>query len=588
MEYLSQYEYSIHYINGETNCIVDALSRYPETIACNNPPPALPITSIFEVNSDPSFLDDICTGYVHDVWCSRLISDVKNKKLDFKLDVSLCNGLLFTGNHLIIPHFKGLREQIFCLAHNNLGHFGGDKTYENLHREFYWPHMQRDLIQGYIPSCSECQRNKSRMTKPAGPLHPLAIPDGHFQSVAMDFVGPLPMDDGFDCILTLTDRMGADIQIILCQTDMGAEEIAGLFFDQWYCENGCPVEIISDWDKIFMSKFWRSIMHLSRIKHKMSTAYHPQTDGSSECSNKTIIQCICFHVDRQQKGWSKVLRKIRFDIMNSVNVSMGYAPFMLKSGHHPHLIPLLIQVETTAMDSPASNSVPLPAGFSQGMPEPTEASVSTPVPLPGISSDRTDELEYMPAALSFMEDLRLCLADASDSLFATKLSQALHTNTSCGPDLDFKVGNKVLLSTENRRREYTQKKEGRVAKFMPCYDGPYTIVKAFSKSSMYTLHLPASSHVFPFFHVSLLKKFNVNDLDLFSEHELAKPGPIVTADGQDEYFIEKILDEWKCGCGRQYLIHWLGYGPESDLWLPRSELLETEALKLWEERNCGR
>jgi len=157
MEYLSQYEYSIHYINGKMNCIADALSHYPETIACNNLPPALPIASIFEVNSDPSFLDDIRTGYIHDAWCSRLICDVKDKKLDFKLDVLLHNGLLFMGNPLIIPRYKGLWEQIFCLAHNNLGHFGGDKMYENLCCEFYWPHMRHDLLQEYIPSCSECQ-----------------------------------------------------------------------------------------------------------------------------------------------------------------------------------------------------------------------------------------------------------------------------------------------------------------------------------------------------------------------------------------------------------------------------------------------
>jgi len=150
--------------------------------------------------------------------------------------------------------------------------------------------MWHNLIQGYIPSCAECQCNKLWTTKPAGPLHPLAILDRCFKSVAMDFIGPLPVDDGFDCILTLTDRLGANIQIIPCQTDMGAEEIAGLFFDQWYCKNGCP-------DKIFMSKFWWSVMRLSGIKHKMSTAYHPQTDGSSEQTNKTVIQCIQFHVN---------------------------------------------------------------------------------------------------------------------------------------------------------------------------------------------------------------------------------------------------------------------------------------------------
>jgi len=198
----------------------------------------------------------------------------------------------------------------------------------------------------------------------------------------MDFVRPLPVDDGFDCILMLTDHLGANIQIVPCRMDMGAEEITGLFFDWWYCENGCPVKIISDWDKIFMSKFWRSVMRLSGIKHKISMAYHPQTDGSSEHTNKTIIQCIHFHVDRQQKGWSKILQKIRFDIMNSVNPSTGYAPFMLKSGHHPWLIPPLIQLDTAAGDTSNSSSIPHPNGFPISMPEPSEASVATAFFLP--------------------------------------------------------------------------------------------------------------------------------------------------------------------------------------------------------------
>jgi hypothetical protein len=54
-----------------------------------------------------------------------------------------------------------------------------------------------------------------------------------------------------------------------------------------------------------------------------------------------------------------------------------------------------------------------------------------------------------------------------------------------------------------------------------------------------------------------------------------------------EYFVEKIIDERPRGRGRQYLVRWKGYGPEADLWLPRSELLETEALALWEKRDGG-
>lgn len=357
---------------------------------------------------------------------------------------------------------------------------------------------------------------------------------------------------------------------------MRVEEIAGLFFDWSYCENGCPIEIISDWDKIFMSKFWWSVMRLSEIKHKMSMAYYSQMDSLSEWSNKTIIQCIHFHINWQQKGWSKVLQNICFDIMNSVNASTGHAPFMLKSGHQPCLIPPIIHGERDALEE---INLDLSPGKTNVLTSPPPSIDS----LYGIPN-----LQYTPAALSFMEDLQSCLADAMDSLFAAKISQALKANTLHGPDLEFKVGNKVLLSTEHWRHEYTQKKEGWVAKFMPHFNGPYMIEKAFSESSMYTLHLPASSLAFSLFHVSLLKKYNKNNANLFPNHKLPKPGPIITVDGQDKYFIEKILDKQRHGHGHQYLVHWLGYGPEGDLWLPCSELLEMEALELWDKRNDGR
>ena len=106
--------------------------------------------------------------------------------------------------------------------------------------------MRRDLERAYIPSCADCQRNKSRTTKPLGPLHPLPVPDHRCDSVAINFIGPLPVDDGFDCILTLTDRLGSDIRIIPTTCSLTAQGLAELFFWEWYCENGLPLEIVSD------------------------------------------------------------------------------------------------------------------------------------------------------------------------------------------------------------------------------------------------------------------------------------------------------------------------------------------------------
>ena len=205
---------------------------------------------------------------------------------------------------MIIPQYKHLREHLFQLAHDNMGHFRASKLYASLWDEFYWPHMWKNLMDGYILSCQECQRNKSQTTKAPGPLHPLPILDKCFESVALDFVGLLPKDNGYDTIVTMTDHLGANLQVVPCMSDMTAKDFAVIFFNKWYCENGCPLEIISNRDKSFVSKFWKVLMKLMGIKHKMSMAYHPQTDGASERTNKTVIQALRFHVECNQSRWA--------------------------------------------------------------------------------------------------------------------------------------------------------------------------------------------------------------------------------------------------------------------------------------------
>lgn len=126
-----------------------------------------------------------------------------------------------------------------------------------------------------------------------------------------------------------------------------------------------------------------------------------------------------------------------------------------------------------------------------------------------------------------------------------------------------------------------QAKDGWVAKFMPRYDGPFKVLKAYPDSSTYTLHLPKYSKIHWTFHSSLLRPHIENDPELFPGRTLERPGPIVTTEGEMEYFIDKIIDQRTRGRGKQYLVRWLGYSPESDLWLPRRKLADTEAYTKW-------
>lgn len=201
----------------------------------------------------------------------------------------------------------------------------------------------------YILSCADCQRNKSTTSKPIGPLHPLPVSDTCCDSIVIDFIRPLPLDNIFDTIITFTDQLGSNIKIVPSFSSLTAEQLAETFFNKWYCENSLPLDIVSNQDKLFMSHFWKTLHSLTGVKLKMSTSYHPETDGSSEQTNKTVIQCIHYAVEHNQKDWVKVFTKIRFDIMNTTNWSTGFTPFQLCFGHSPCLLPPLFPSTTTAL-----------------------------------------------------------------------------------------------------------------------------------------------------------------------------------------------------------------------------------------------
>jgi hypothetical protein len=188
-------------------------------------------------------------------------------------------------------------------------------------------------------------------------------------------------------------------------------------------------------------------------------------------------------------------------------------------------------------------------------------------------------------AIKLIELLHHDVNLAQDKLWEAKVSQTHTANVKRSKEDVFHVGNRVMLSTKNRRNEYKKKGEKCVAKFFPRFDGPYTVKDAFPETSNYRLELPPDKNGRDMFHASQLKRHNDNDPKLFPDREYARPGPIMTSDGLEEFLINKIVDLRKRSCGHQYLIRWHGYGPEHDEWLPARELEDCEALDRWFEVN---
>ena len=173
------------------------------------------------------------------------------------------------------------------------------------------------------------------------------------------------------------------------------------------------------------------------------------------------------------------------------------------------------------------------------------------------------------------------LLDAKDSLTAAKISQAHHANKDHALDPTFEIGDHVLLTTAHHQQEYMQAKNGHITKFMPRFNGPFKVTHAYPESSTYTLLLPKATNIHQMFHSSLFRPFMENNPLLFPSHTLDCPGPIITTDGEIEYFIDRIIDKHTHGQGKQFLVRWLEYGPKADLWLPQHEIDNTKVYANW-------
>jgi hypothetical protein len=200
-------------------------------------------------------------------------------------------------------------------------------------------------------------------------------------------------------------------------------------------------------------------------------------------------------------------------------------------------------------------------------------------PLISISADDIEDIR----ALKVIKKLEMDVAEAQDNLTMAKLSQTMYANKSCTDDFPLRIGDHILLSTMHHRHKDKRKGTVHTAKFMPCFNRPYAMKKIDHKHSTITVDLPNNTCVFPTFPMSQIIPFIENDNNPFPNRQLQQPPPI-TIDNKEKYFVDCILDERKHGSGKQYLIHWTGYGPEDDCWLPTSALNDCEALDIWQAR----
>ena len=144
----------------------------------------------------------------------------------------------------------------------------------------------------------------------------------------MDFVVGLPLTQGkHDAIWVIVDQLTKSAHFIPINERYSIDRLTNLYMKKIVTRHGVPISIVSDRDPRFNSRFWRSFQECLGTKLNMSTAYHPQTDGKSERTIRTIEDMLRVCVVDFKGNWDDHLPLIEFPNNNSYHASIGMPPF---------------------------------------------------------------------------------------------------------------------------------------------------------------------------------------------------------------------------------------------------------------------
>src|SRR5260370_13296584 len=191
------------------------------------------------------------------------------------------------------------------------------------------------FIRNYVAGCATCQQFKvnTRPTKPS--LYP--IPSGSsclFGSLGMDFMTDLPPSDGYDSIMVVLDHGLSKGAVMIPTQKLGltSEHTAQLYIDNIYSCFGRANEILMDRGPQFDSEFWKTLCSTLGIKSKLTTAFHPQTNGGTEHANREIQCYLSIFCINNPTSWSKALKKAEFVYNNHPHTDQSQTPFKLMYG----------------------------------------------------------------------------------------------------------------------------------------------------------------------------------------------------------------------------------------------------------------
>ncbi|SLM35328.1 retrotransposon nucleocapsid protein [Lasallia pustulata] len=356
-EKLSEYNFKIMYQTGAKNIKADALTRKPGDKPINEEddrlkyqhqtiltPDRLKI-SVLEPDPEAPIHDRILNANWDDEECSAFCKAIANKRKAFNrilmANCSVRDGILYHHNPLWVPGNIELMVELIREVHDlpSGGHPGIHRTMELIGRYYYWPNMRRTVEQ-YIRNCYHCHHSKALRDKYNGLLVPAEVPTQRWTDISLDFITGLPESEQMNAICTIIDKLSKERHYAPCHAaDEGtsAEATAQILIQWVFRPHGLPTSITSDRGPQFVATVWRSFCKRLEIKCKLSTAFHPETDGQIERANQDIEKQLRIYCNYMQDDWVRLLPMAEFADNNAVSAGTSMTPFFANKGFHPRM-----------------------------------------------------------------------------------------------------------------------------------------------------------------------------------------------------------------------------------------------------------
>ena len=428
-------------------------------------------------------------------------------------------------------------------------HRGHRKLTLMMRDRFYFPRMA-DYVRRYCASCEFCQKNKSYNANTRGVPTPLPVPASRFSVISLDIISEFPLTPrGNNAIVCFTDRLTKRVWIEPIPKTASARDLAVVFMRTVFRSQGLCSMLLSDQGPQFQSEFWQEFFGLLKTKVRLTSSYHPQSNGGVEKFNKTLLESLRHYVDARHGNWEEQLPYIEFAYNSTPNAVTGLSPYRLTLGQEARS--------------------PLDALFTGGGEDSDDDE--------NHSTEEKSKLRYGNDVARTMSRQILCdLKEARDAMRSAQQEFRERHARACKPH-NYKSDDLVLLSTENVKLAGMP-----VRKLAPRYIGPFKIRELLGQNAVRLEFTDRFKLLADCINVEYLRPYRTRDDDMLPRNHDLKP--IAVAPGEQSWLeIEEVIDhQGSPGKRQRCLVRWKHTDASMDSWIPR-ERITLAALVSYEE-----